>query len=265
MKNLREIAKQHSAVFVGPVRNCAPFLDEVFKNIERIGSLFKSYSVVFVESDSEDNSLEILQEYKKDKDNIHVVTLGDIRQEVISRTIRIGVNRNVGLKFCEDNGLLDTHDFYFQLCVDDVFGKEINLDGILSCFKYELDTWDVMTANQNTYYDLWTLRCKGWLDYDCWYELDRNRPPYMSRDEAYNILIGSRHIKIPRKYGLIEVDAAHGGLSIYKSSIIKGCRYRGYNESNMFEESDIISVCEQVKEKGGKIFINSEMINIEDN
>ena len=51
-ENLKQIAGQYSAVFVGPVRNCAPFLKEVLNNIERIGSLFKSYSCVFVESDS---------------------------------------------------------------------------------------------------------------------------------------------------------------------------------------------------------------------
>ena len=87
----------------------------------------------------------------------------------------------------------------------------------------------------------------------------------MSREEAYNILIGSRHIKLPKNYGLIPVNAAHGGLSIFKSSIVNGCRYRGVNEKTMFEESDIISFCEQVKAKGGKIFINTEMINIEGN
>ena len=51
MKDLKEITKQYSAVFVGPVRNCAPFLDDVLNNIERIGSLFKSYTCVFVESE----------------------------------------------------------------------------------------------------------------------------------------------------------------------------------------------------------------------
>jgi hypothetical protein len=87
----------------------------------------------------------------------------------------------------------------------------------------------------------------------------------MSLEDAKAIFVGSRFIKIPRDYGLIEVDAAHGGLSIYKSSIAKGCRYKGYNEQNNFEESDIIQFCKDVKAKGGKIFINSEMINIKDN
>lgn len=264
MKDLTEITKQYSALFVGPVRNCAPFLHDVMKNIDRMGSLFKSYSCVFVESDSNDSSLEILKGYAESNPNIHVITLGQLEPQIFSRTIRIATARNAAINFCEANGLMDSHDFYFQMCVDDVSAQEIDLEGILSCFKHDLDSWDVMTANQNTYYDLWTLRKEGWLDYDCWYEVQR-RPPYMSLEDAKAIFVGSRFIKIPKNYGLIEVDSAHGGLSIYKTSIAKGCRYKGFNEETNFEESDIVEFCRNVKAKGGKIYINSELINIKDN
>ena len=264
MKDLKEIAKQYSAVFVGPVRNCGPFLEDVMKNIDRMGSLFKSYSCVFVESDSTDNSLSILQKFAETNPNVHVITLGKLEPNIPSRTIRIATARNAAIKFCEANGLMDSHDFYIQMCVDDVSAQEIDLDGVLSCFKYDLDSWDAMTANQNTYYDLWTLRKEGWLDYDCWYEVYK-RPPYMSLEDAKAIFVGSRFIKIPKDYGLIEVDSAHGGISIYKSSIVKGCRYKGVNEENNFEESDIVEFCRNVKSKGGKIFINSELINIKNN
>lgn len=264
MNELKDIAKQYSVVFVGPVRNCAPFLRDVFKNIERIGGLFKSYSCVFVESDSSDNSLEILEEFSKQNNNVYVASLGNLEPRIQSRTIRIATARNAAINICEEKGLLDSHDFYIQLCVDDVMAQEMDLDAVLSCFKYDINSWDVMTANQNTYYDLWTLRKEGWLNYDCWYAL-QTRPPYMSRDDAYNIFIGSRFIKIPKNYGLIEVDSAHGGFSIYKSSFAKGSRYKGYNENTNFEESDIVEFCRNVKSKGGKIFINSELINIKDN
>ena len=262
MSDLREKAKQYSAVFVGPVRNCGPFLEKVINNIERIGSLFKDYSCVFVESDSTDNSLSILEGFASRNKNVYVLTLGNIEPKIPSRTVRIATARNIGIQFCEEHGLLDKHDFYFQLCVDDVNEKEIDLDGILSCFKYDLDTWDGMTANQiHGYYDLWTIRKEGWMTHDCWYEIYRNKPAYMSFDDWKRIMLDSREIKIPKNYGLIEVDAAHGGLSIYKSSSAKGCRYKGYNEQNNFEESDIMQFCRDVKAKGGKIYINSELLN----
>lgn len=264
MEELKNIAKQYSVVFVGPVRNCASFLDKIFNNIERIGSLFKSYSCVFVESDSTDNSLQILKDYAQKNSNVYVLPLGNLLPRIPLRTIRIATARNAGLEFCENQGFLNTHDFYIQMCVDDVNAQEIDLEGILACFKYDLTTWDGMTANQNRYYDLWTLRCKKWLEYDCYFELN-HRPTYMSYDDAVNIFIGSRFIYIPKNYGLIEVDSAHGGLSIYKSSIAKGCRYSGFNQETNCEESDILQFCRDIKTKGGKIFINSELINIKDN
>ena len=33
-------------VITGPVKNCAPYLDKVFKNIEKIGSLFEDYEII---------------------------------------------------------------------------------------------------------------------------------------------------------------------------------------------------------------------------
>lgn len=264
-KELLEISKQYSAIFVGPVRDCAPFLEKVLDNVNNIGSLFKHYTCVFVESDSTDNSLDILKRNSETKKNFFTISLQKLEPTIPSRTIRIATARNVGIEFCEKNNLFDNHDFYIQMCVDDVNGQDIDLNGVLSCFKYDLNTWDGMTANQNKYYDLWTLRKEGWLNYDCWYELTRNKPDFMSQDDAYNILIGSKFIKIPKNYGLIEVDSAHGGLSIYKSSMAKGCNYKGFNEENMFEESDIMEFCRGIKAKGGKIFINSEMINVPDN
>lgn len=264
MKDVRQIAKQYSVVFVGPVRNCGRFLPDVFKNIEKIGNLFKSYTCVFVESDSTDNTLEILEEYSRKNSNAVCITLGSLEKTINSRTIRIASARNAGIRFCEDKGILDTHEYFIQIDVDDVSAQEIDEEAILSCFKYDVSEWDGMTANQNTYYDLWTLRKEGWLNYDCWYEV-QHRPDYMSLEDAKNIFVGSRFIKIPKDYGLIEVDSAHGGLSLFKSSTAKGCRYKGYNSDTNFEESDLLEFNRNIKEKGGKIFINSEMINIKNN
>jgi glycosyltransferase involved in cell wall biosynthesis len=261
---LLNISKKYSAVFVGPVRNCGPFLKDVLENIERMGSLFKSYTCVFVESDSTDNSLELLKEYAEGKNNVNVISLGNIAPQIPSRTQRIAAARNVGIEFCEKNGLLDNHDFYIQMCVDNVNADKIDLDGVLSCFKYDINQWDCMTANQKSnYYDIWTLRCKDWIDYDCWWEVDFNRPWYMSREQSVNLHVSSRAIYLPKELGLIEVDSAHGGLSIYKSYIARGCRYFGVHPSRKAEESDIMSFCRGVRVKGGRIFINSEMINLQ--
>ncbi len=30
----------------GPVKNCGPFLDKIFENMEKIGSLFDDYQII---------------------------------------------------------------------------------------------------------------------------------------------------------------------------------------------------------------------------
>ena len=52
-------------VITGPVKNCAPYLDKVFKNIEKIGSLFEDYEIIIYYDKSNDNTLEILKQYQQ--------------------------------------------------------------------------------------------------------------------------------------------------------------------------------------------------------
>lgn len=260
--NVKENISNSSIVFVGPVRNGGKYLEKIFDNIDRIGSLFKNYSCVFVESDSTDNSLEILEKYKnKYPDKVHVISLGKLDSKIHSRTCRIAAARNIGIEYCENNGILDTHQYYVHMCMDDVNIEPMLEEDFLSCFKYDINSWAGMTANQINYYDLWCLRCPDWVDYDCWYKV-QHRPAYMTYDAAYNMYVKSKFIQIPKNYGLIEVDAAHGGFSIFKSEYAKGSRYRGHNDDMTFEECDLVNFCRDVKKKGGKIFINSQLINM---
>jgi hypothetical protein len=52
--------------------------------------------------------------------------------------------------------------------LDNICAGEIK--GFFTCWDYPLDSWDVMTANQEKeYYDIWTLRStKLGCNFDCW-------------------------------------------------------------------------------------------------
>jgi hypothetical protein len=49
----------------GPVKNCAPYLDKVIENMEKIGSLFDDYIILLYYDKSTDNTLDKLKEYQK--------------------------------------------------------------------------------------------------------------------------------------------------------------------------------------------------------
>lgn len=261
MKSPREIAKQYKVVFVGPVRNCSQYLPSVFENIKRIGNLFSDYSCVFVENDSTDNSLEILENSKQVLRNVNVVSLGNLVNRIPSRTMRIAEARNVGVMFCEENGIFDTHEYYVSINMDNANSDPISEEDFLSCFKYDVDSWGMMTANQINYFDIWCLRCKDWVEDDCWHKI-HTKPPFMTYEEAHKIHVRSKFLQIPKNYGLIEVDAAYGGLSLCKSSLVKGSRHRGTDEFFTREECDLVNFCNDIRKKNGKIFINSELMNM---
>ena len=48
----------------GAVKNCEPYLNKVFENIEKIGSLFDDYKIVIYYDSSTDNTLNVLKEYQ---------------------------------------------------------------------------------------------------------------------------------------------------------------------------------------------------------
>ena len=48
----------------GTVRNCGPYLDKIFNNMELVGSLFKDYRIILYYDKSNDNTLQKIKEYK---------------------------------------------------------------------------------------------------------------------------------------------------------------------------------------------------------
>lgn len=251
----------YKAVFVSPVRDCEKFLDKTIEKITAVAESFKDYCIVFVESDSSDNTLNILQKYSESNYKIIHFTLGNLSETIKSRTCRLHLARNAGLDFCKASNLLEEFDYYISFDSDEV-NHDITPEAVATCFKYPVDTWDAMFANQNTYYDLWTVRAPGWVEDDCWYQV-RYRPSYMSYEDALSIYVNSKFIKIPKDYGLIEVESAHGGFSMYKMSIIKDAKYYGIHPSGTFEQCEIYGFNKDIKDKrNARFFINSEMINL---
>ena len=55
--------------FCGPVRNCGPYLNKIFENIEKLGTLFDEYQIVIYYDNSEDDTLKTfnIYEYKSFK------------------------------------------------------------------------------------------------------------------------------------------------------------------------------------------------------
>ena len=247
--------KEYSVIFGGTVRDSEKFIKKNIENIDKCGQLFKSYSVVIYENDSKDSTRQILNTNKKD--NYYYIFEDNITEA--SRTKRLANGRNKVLDKIRDLNKDNNYQYMIMLDLDDInsYGKFV--ETMYTCFL--TDDWDVLTGNQSDrYYDMWALRKKGDMEYDCMKEVynDMNKTG-ISYLDAYQKWAVSKMKNYPVGE-LLEVDSAFGGIAIYKlSSIPAACKYVGsYADGGEICEHVPFNKC--LKDNGAKIYINTSLL-----
>ena len=136
----------------GPVKNCGPFLDKIFKNIEIIGNFFEEHKIVIFYDKSNDDTLFKLKEYETKNPNFYFyVNTTEVSQ---FRTIRLAHARNFCVNYINQN--LSNYDFFIMMDFDDVNCKKFKPE-ILQKYFYRND-WDALSFNTSPkYYDIWGL------------------------------------------------------------------------------------------------------------
>lgn len=247
--------KNHSVLVCGCARDVEKYLPGVLKNFARIGALFKDARYAVCENDSKDKTLDVLRSWKRDDTaNRSVISLTGLDKRFKTRTERLPECRNALLDALWEKSA----DFMIMMDMDGICEEPIPEESILSCFKYPLDGWAAMTANiSSKYYDIWALRSE-WCPYDCW-KMVWNRPPDMTSDQAVEKFIHAHKKHIPRDLQQIEVESAFGGLGVYQTRFLKGCRY---SRKSTFHDMDVehCAFNQAIRRNGGKVFINPALI-----
>jgi hypothetical protein len=243
----------------GVARNCGNCIVSDIKHIQKALTGFLNVQFFIVESDSDDDTVEKLEYLKSTIKNFHYVTLGKLKNKIPKRTERIAFCRNRYLEEFENNMLFANSEY---VLISDLDGTNELLDkkGILSCL--EIGNWDVCTANQlGLYYDIWAFRHPLISPNDCWkvYSFMTNELGLKVKS-AKRKAFKSRMFWIKKSVKPFEVDSAFGGLAIYKRHVLTGIRYKGVDE-NGTEVCEHVALNKQIKEKGGKIYINPKLIN----
>lgn len=251
--------KSDSNILVaGVVRNCAKQVrSDVLKIRDAlVGS--KSISWLLVESDSNDQTIEVLKSLKNEILNFDFITVGTLRDRMPIRTDRLAYCRNTFLEAIRSQEKYRDIDY---VLVSDFDGMNTHLTpaSIDSC--WERDDWDVCTANQDgPYYDVWTIRHPFWSPNDCFEQYRFMLGLKVSAFKAYYEAVYSRMITIPMDAEWIEVDAAFGGLSLYKKEVIICSSYAGVTPAGV-EICEHVVLSEGIKKAGFKIFLNPRLIN----
>jgi hypothetical protein len=247
--------KDCNVIFAGTVKNVDKYIEKNLEHIDTCGKKFKNYIVIIYENDSTDLTRSILN--RKKKSNYYYIFENNITEP--KRTVRIANGRNKILEKANELNKNNSYDCLIMLDLDDVNISGKFIDSIDSCFELNKD-WDVLTGNQSDkYYDIYALRKKGLIEFDCWKEASKAVDKGMNIEEAKQKYVFGIVDKFDKDQ-LIEVDSAFSGIAIYRlSSIASDCKYVGTLEDN----SDI---CEHVlfhkclKDNNKKIYINTNFL-----
>ena len=235
-----------SVVVVGTARNIEKFLPTTLNKIQMICNCFQKSNVIIYENDSNDKTLEMLQDWAKNNANAQIITETNVPG---LRAQRIAHGRNIVMKKALE---LNT-EYIVVMDLDDVNDK-LSKDAFLSTLNITDIDWAAMTANQtDKYYDLWALRTyDDWMPFDCWECVHKEK-------KAVHLCVNDRYKHINENEKPILVKSAFGGLGIYKTKYLANSIYDGGKDNN--EICEHISFNENILKNGGKIYINPKLIN----
>jgi len=213
----------------GPVKNCGPFLDKIFENMEKIGFIFEDYEILIYYDNSEDDTLDKLQKYrtKNPKMNYFINT-----QKVSPfRTHNIAKARNFCLNYVKKN--LEKYPYFIMMDCDDVNHKNCDPEILRKYLKRE--DWDALSFNSSPkYYDIWGLSI---------YPYCFSYNHFENNVKFYNIIqdyIDDKLKKLPEG-NLLQCISSFNGFSIYKTHMFLKTCYDGRIRIDLIPQQNIIS------------------------
>ena len=244
----------------GIARNCGKTIKDDVLYIQNSLVNYPHKQWLIIESDSDDNTIAILRELETLVENFRFISLGTMRNRIPDRTKRIAYCRNKYMEEFDSDPEYQNSDYTIIADFDGV-NTCVTEKSINSCWVR--DDWDVATANQwGPYYDIYALRHPLWSPNNCWDAQVFLGNTGMTEADSKFVAVYSRMIQIPEEGEWIEVDSAFGGLGIYKTAAIKGLRYVGADAHGK-EMCEHVNFHKLIKDRGGRIFINPQLINAE--
>ena len=248
----------YEILIVGVVRNSEK---SIAKEIQRLKNAFENLgeklSFYIVESDSMDNTVDVLKQIKNSNSNFDFISLGTLEG--------IYPNRVKRLKFCRDYYVKEIRKRNLSnidlVVVADLDGINSKLKSDSFKFFEEVDfEWDGLFANQKgPYYDIAALRHPFWSPNDCFQSANW----WSKYDGKYHAAIREvfqRMIKLHPSSEKIRVESAFGGLALYRPWVFNKSKY-SYGGGLENPEIDHVIFNKKITSLDGKLFIIPGMIN----
>lgn len=203
----------------GAVKNCEEYLPDVFKNIEKIQTLFDNVDIILFYDKSTDDTFNILKTYQNKYNNLYIF----VNSKEISkfRTIRLAYARNFCIKFIFSS--IKNYKYFIMMDFDNVCSSPININ-VLNKYLNRSD-WDCLTFNKPDYYDIWALSKYPYLI--SFFHFRKN--PHDKIKNYINDLL----FKLENNE-LLQCLSAFNGFGIYRKDKFINCSYNGKFNLNLF-------------------------------
>jgi len=236
----------------GTVRNCSQYLNNVFSNIEKIGSLFDDYVILLYYDSSDDNTLDLLQSYKLKNNKLifHINTEPAVFSNYY-RTYNIAKGRNWCIQYIRNN--FPTWNYFIMMDFDNVCSSNINLHILkkhLSDAVYS--SWDALSFNKKPYYDIWALSIFPFVHSSLHFNIGN-----MDGTKIVSNFI-NHVISTTPKNNYIKCFSAFNGFAIYKTNKFLNCNYDSKCRFDLIPESALKYYYKLVSFNNNSIHVDCE-------
>ena len=239
-----------------PVKNEQKTLNRFFKLISKLIYNSLDYFVIFVESDSTDKSVYLIEKFLKNKKG---TLLRFENNQNFNRFKNLEVSRNKYLDYISKSDELIKFDYLMAMDVDGVNNK-LEFQDLDKSIKM-LDDWTAIFPSQKfLYYDIFALRLNKLLN-DSYVNIIKDD----FKNKKFKNLKSNFSFNLKKYFFLrklvdkrfIEVDSAFGGMGLYKLNRIIEFRYDSLNGS----QCEHVKLNKDLSKKYGNLFIDFKLIN----
>lgn len=262
---------RYRILIVGLTRDSENYLNNEIHHFYDIFSSFGEVSFHFVESDSRDQTVSLLNSLTTGSIRLTFQSLGSLESRMKIRTERLRFCRNAYVKWIRESNL----NFDFIVVADfDGMNRRLSKSAVESSLVKQ-SLWTACFANQLFgYFDLYALRCQGWIENDFLpklrSEISKLEPAgettllagikrYFREDSIRRRMLYCNMKVLPPWAPLIPVESAFGALGIYKQSCFEVSDYGSIAEE--YGECEHVIFHRKILETGGSLVINPRMIN----
>ena len=235
-------------VFCIPVRNESSNLKNLFKTLDKLNFKFDDYFIIFVESDSSDNSCDLIKKYLEKRKG---VLINKNLQGIENRVMRLAISRNEYLNFIKNDQSLKNYDLMIVL---DCGGGNGSLTSkkVKNAILENENSIGIFPTQKFLYYDIWTLRIDNIINYDCFEELFKSyNKSNKIRKIFFNLIGRFLFINFIIKTKKINVISAYGGMGIYKLNKVIDFSY----DSNDGKNCEHVEFNKQIYKKYGDCLV----------